>query len=56
MKLNLFNGASHRDVDKRVQEDIGDYIIPTGHAVAPVAPNVLLEARVPKEGANVAKR
>jgi len=55
-KPDFYDGARLRDVDKRVREDIGDYIIPTGHTEAPVAPNFFLEVKRPSGGADVAKR
>lgn len=55
-KPDFYDGARLEDVDKRVREDIGYYIIPTGHTMAPVAPNFFLEAKRPSGGADVAKR
>lgn len=55
-KPDFYDGARLKDVDKRVREDIGNFIIPTGHAIAPVAPNFFLEVKRPSGGADVAKR
>ena len=55
-KPDFYDGARLRDVDKRVREDIGNFIVPTGHATAPVAPNFFLEVKRPSGGADVAKR
>ena len=55
-KPDFYDGARLRDVDKGVQDDIGNFIIPTGHVTAPVAPNFFLEVKRPSGGADVAKR
>ncbi len=55
-KPDLYDGARSRDVEKKVREDIGDYIIPTGHAKAPVAPNFFLEVKGPSGAADVMRR
>ncbi len=55
-KPDFYDGARLRDIDKRVREDLGPYIIPTKHPTAPVAPNFFLEAKAPRGGADVAKR
>ncbi|KAI9700677.1 MAG: hypothetical protein M1836_002046 [Candelina mexicana] len=55
-KPDFYDGARLSDLDKRVREDIGNFIIPTGHAAAPVAPNFFLEVKRPSGGTDVAKR
>lgn len=53
---DFYDGARLEDIDKKVREELGPYIIPTGHATAPVAPNFFIEAKAPQGGADVAKR
>jgi hypothetical protein len=53
---DFYDGARLEDIDKDVREELGPYIIPTGHATAPVAPNFFIEAKAPQGGADVAKR
>lgn len=55
-KPDFYDGAHIEEIDKQVQEDLGPFIIPTGHRTAPVAPNFFLEAKAPKGAADVAKR
>ncbi|KAH8800822.1 hypothetical protein F5884DRAFT_623381, partial [Xylogone sp. PMI_703] len=55
-KPDLYDGARIEDVIEKVRKDLGHFIIPTGHAMAPVAPNFFHEAKPPKGGADVAKR
>jgi hypothetical protein len=55
-KPDFYDGAPLESIDKQVREDLSPYIIPTGHRMAPVAPNFFLEAKAPKGGADVAKR
>jgi hypothetical protein len=53
---DFYDGARLGDIDKQVRQDLGSYIIPTGHMMAPVAPNFFLEVKRPSGGADVAKR
>jgi hypothetical protein len=53
---DFYDGASLDSLDKQVQKDLRQYIIPTKHRTAPVVPNFFLEAKAPKGGADVAKR
>lgn len=55
-KPDFYDGARLEEIDTQVQEEVGPYIIPTGHATAPVAPNFFMESKAPKGGADVAKR
>jgi hypothetical protein len=55
-KPDFYDGARLEDVDKRVRDNIGNYIIPIGHATALVVPNFFLEVKRPNGGADVAKR
>jgi hypothetical protein len=55
-KPDFYDGARLESIYKEVQEDLGPYIIPTGHRTAPAAPNFFLEAKAPKGGADVVKR
>ena len=55
-KPDFYDGARLENLDKRVQEDLGNFIIPTGHVSAPVVPNFFLEAKAPRGGADIAKR
>ncbi|KAL3420389.1 hypothetical protein PVAG01_08888 [Phlyctema vagabunda] len=55
-KPDLYDGALLTGIDKRVRDDIGDYIIPTYHPTAPVLPNFFLEVKGPSGGMDVAKR
>ncbi|KAI4131139.1 MAG: hypothetical protein LQ347_003092 [Umbilicaria vellea] len=55
-KPDFYDGAHLEDIDKQVQQDLGSYIIPTGHTMAPAAPNFFLEVKRPSGGADVAKR
>jgi hypothetical protein len=55
-KPDFCDGAYSADIDKSVRDDIGDFIVPTKHATAPVLPNFFLEAKAPEGGADVAKR
>lgn len=55
-KLDLYNRAPLIDIDKRVQNDISDYIIPTKHLTAPMLLNFFLEAKALKGRADVTKR
>ena len=55
-KPDFYDGARLQDIDPQVRQDLGSYIIPTGHRTAPVAPNFFMEAKAPKGGADVAKR
>ncbi|PVH68989.1 hypothetical protein DL98DRAFT_522428 [Cadophora sp. DSE1049] len=53
---DFYDGARFEDIDREVREELGPYIIPTGHLAAPVAPNFFMEAKAPSGGADVAKR
>jgi hypothetical protein len=55
-KPDFYDGARPEDIDKRVREDLGPYIVPLTHQHAPAAPNFFTEAKPPKGGADVAKR
>ena len=55
-KPDFYDGARLKDIDKKVRKDLGQYIIPTGRAIAPVLPNFFLEVKAPQGGADVAKR
>jgi hypothetical protein len=44
---DFYNSACLKDIDKEVREELGPYIIPTGHATALVAPNFFIEAKAP---------
>jgi hypothetical protein len=55
-KPDFYDGARLGDIDKSVREELGPFIIPTGHRTAPVAPNFFLEAKAPHGAADVAKR
>lgn len=55
-KPDLYDGARLTDIDRRVQKDIGEYIIPTAHLTAPVAPNFFFEAQGPDGSTRVVKR
>jgi hypothetical protein len=55
-KPDFYDGARLEDIDKSVREELGPYIIPTGHRTAPVAPNFFMEAKAPHGAADVAKR
>jgi hypothetical protein len=55
-KPDFYDGARLEDVDEHVRVDLAPFIVPTGHRLAPVAPNFFLEAKGPKGGADVAKR
>lgn len=54
-KPGFYDGTHIRNVDKKVREDLGYYIIPTGHAIAPVALSFFLEVKCPSSGVDVAK-
>ena len=53
---DFYDGANARQIDKQVRDDLGRYIIPTGHSKAPVAPNFFLEAKGHAGQLDVAKR
>ena len=53
-KLNFYGVLA--TVDAQICQNIGSFIIPTGHATAPLVPNLLIEAKPPKGGVDVAKR
>ncbi|KAE8450302.1 hypothetical protein EG329_006730 [Mollisiaceae sp. DMI_Dod_QoI] len=53
---DFYDGARLEDIDRVVREELGPYIIPTGHTTAPVAPNFFMEAKAPSGGADVARR
>ena len=55
-KPDFYDGALPAKIDKRVRDDIGNFIIPTGHLKAPVLPNFFLEVKAPKGGADIVKR
>lgn len=47
-KPDLYDGVRLNEVNRMVQEDLGYALIPTGHAMAPVAPNFFLEVKGPR--------
>jgi hypothetical protein len=55
-KPDFYDGACLEDIHKQVIEELSPYVVPTGHAMAPVAPNFFMEVKAPKGGADVAKR
>jgi hypothetical protein len=55
-KPDFYDGARLGDIKKCVREELGPFIIPTGHRMAPVAPNFFLEAKAPQGAVDVAKR
>jgi hypothetical protein len=55
-KPDFYDGARLEDINREVREELGPYIVPTGHTTAPVAPNFFMEAKAPSGGADVAKR
>lgn len=55
-KPDFYDGARLERIDKQIRDDLGPFIIPTGHRTAPVAPNFFLEAKAPSGSAEVAKR
>ena len=55
-KPDFYDGALPKEIDTTVREDLGQYIVPTGYSMAPVAPNFFLEVKAPKGSADVVKR
>ncbi len=55
-KPDFYDGARLEDIDKSVRQELGPFIVPTGHRTAPVAPNFFMEAKAPRGAADVAKR
>ena len=53
---DYFDGARTRDVHTKVRNDLSKTVIPAKHTDKPVAPNFFFEAKVPKGGADVARR
>ncbi|KAF1739594.1 hypothetical protein CRV24_001530 [Beauveria bassiana] len=53
---DLYDGSFSKDINKRVQQELNNTIIPTSHGRAPVVPNFFVEAKAPRGGADVAKR
>ncbi|KAH7129629.1 hypothetical protein B0J13DRAFT_452806 [Dactylonectria estremocensis] len=53
---DYFDGARTRDIHSQVRHDLNTSIVPTKHANVPVVPNIFLEAKTPKGGADVAQR
>ena len=53
---DLYYGASPSQIDSRVQDDIGQYIIPSTNTTHPAAPNYFLAAKAKSGNANVAQR
>ena len=44
---DFYDSACLEDIDKDVREELGPYIIPTGHTTALVVPNFFIEAKAP---------
>ncbi|KAH8821755.1 hypothetical protein F5884DRAFT_101721 [Xylogone sp. PMI_703] len=55
-KPDFFDGAHLGELDRRVREDLGQFIVPTGHAIAPVVPNFFFEIKPHSGDLDVAKR
>lgn len=55
-KPDFYDGVRLEDMNREVREELGPYTVPTGHLMAPVAPNFFIEAKAPSGGADVAKR
>jgi hypothetical protein len=53
---DFYDGAHLENIDESVREELGPYIIPTRHDMAPVAPNFFVEVKAPEGSAVVAKR
>ena len=53
---DFFDGACPGDIDEKVRKELDKTIIPTNHSNAPIAPNFFLEAKAPKEGADMVRR
>ena len=55
-KPDLYYGASASEIDTRVQDDIGEYIIPSTNKKHPVVPNYSLAGKAKSGNADVAQR
>jgi hypothetical protein len=55
-KPDLYYGASASEIDTRVQDDIGECIIPSTNKTQPVAPNKFLAGKAKSGNADVAQR
>ena len=53
---DFYDGANPGNIDQKVRDELGPFIIPTIHARAPVVPNFFLEAKPPSGNVDVAKR
>ena len=53
---DFYDGANLANIDQKVLDELGPFIIPTVHARAPVVPNFFLEAKPPSGNVDVAKR
>lgn len=55
-KPDFYDGAHPAQIDLRIREELGSYIIPATQGHAPALPNVFTEAKGPDGSAAVAKR
>ena len=55
-KRDFYDGACLKNIDKQVQEELEEYIIPTTYTKAPLVPNFFLEVKSPSGGMDVAER
>lgn len=55
-KPDFYDGICLENIDMQVRQDLESYIIPTGHRIAPAAPNFFLEVKSHSGGIEVAKR
>ena len=53
---DFYDGARSGDLEQQVREDLAQYIIPTKHFTAPIAPNFFLEVKAVDAGAQIVKR
>lgn len=55
-KPDFYNRAKLANIDQKVLDKLGPFIIPTVHARAPVVPNFFLEAKLPNGNVDIAKQ
>jgi len=55
-KPDFYDGARPAQIDLRIREELGSYIIPATQGQAPALPNIFTEAKGPDGSAAVAKR
>ena len=52
---DFYDGARPEEIDKRVRDELGSYIIPSTHQHAPCLPNLFVEGKGPDGSMAVAK-